>query len=338
MTERRIAVVGAGQIGHIHAENLRSLAPRLRVVAVADPAPGAAAALAADLGCEAVEDWRELVDRPDVDAVAVCSPTSFHAEQVAAFAEGGKHVFCEKPLAGDVAGADRACAAADAAGIVLQVGYNRRFDRSFTAVREAVVAGRVGRPLIVRITSRDPKPPPRASLEQAAGAAVLFLNTTSHDLDLLRFVTGAEIVSVSAHGASLASDDARELGLDDTAVTTVTFDTGAFGVIDNCWLSAYGYDQRLEVHGTAGMAEARNELRDTTDFADAQGFHTPPLPHFFLDRYGPAYMRELEAFADALAGGPVPVTGRDGRAAVAAAEAAARSAAERRIVRLDELG
>ena len=337
MTGHRIAIVGAGRIGRLHAENMRSRVPRLRAVAVADPARDAAAALAADLGCDAVVDWRELAGRPDVDAVVICSPTSLHAEQVVAFAEAGKHVFCEKPLAADVAGADAALAAAEATGIVLQVGYNRRFDRSFAAVREAVAAGRVGRPLIVRITSRDPAPPPRSYLEQAT-PGILFLDTTSHDLDLLRYVTGAEIVAISAHSASLVSQDALELGLADTAVTTVTLDTGCFGVVDNCWVSAYGYDQRLEVHGTAGMAEARNELRDTTDFADAAGFHAPPLPHFFLDRYGPAYVRELEAFADALEGGPVPVTGRDGRAAVAAAAAAARSATEARIVRLDELG
>jgi myo-inositol 2-dehydrogenase / D-chiro-inositol 1-dehydrogenase len=336
MAVRGIAIVGAGRIGRLHAVNLARI-PGLRPVVVADPAPGAAAALAAELACEAVEDWHDVVSRPDVDAVAICSPTSLHVEQVVAFAVAGKHVFCEKPLASDARGADRALEAAEAAGIVLQVGYNRRFDRSFAAVRETVAAGRVGTPLIVRVTSRDPEPPPRVYLEHS-GPSVLFLDTTSHDLDLLRFVTGAEIVAVSAQGASLVSDDARELGLADTAVTTVTFDTGAFGVIDNCWRSAYGYDQRLEVHGTDGMTEARNELRDTTDVADARGFHSPPLPHFFLDRYAIAYLLELKAFAAALEGDAVPVTGQDGRAAVAAAQAAALSAAESRIVRLDELG
>jgi myo-inositol 2-dehydrogenase / D-chiro-inositol 1-dehydrogenase len=331
----RVAIVGAGRIGRLHGENMARM-PGLKTVVVADPAPGVAAALAADLGCEAVEDWRELVDRPDVDAVAICSPTSLHSEQVVAFSGSGKHIFCEKPLAGDVAGADVALAAAEAAGIVLQVGYNRRFDTSFAAVRETVAAGRVGKPLIVRITSRDPQPPPRDYLVHS-GPQALFLDTTSHDLDLLRFVTGAEIAEISARGASLFSEDARELGQPDTAITTVTFDTGAFGVIDNCWLSAYGYDQRLEVHGTTGMTDARNEQRDTTDVADATGFHRAPLPDFFLDRYAGAYVRELESFAAALEGAPVPVSGRDGRAAVAAAQAAALSAAESRIVRLSEL-
>ena len=334
MAEHRVALVGAGRIARLHAENAAARVPLLRLVAVADPAPGAAAALASELGCEATEDWRELLARDDVEALLVCSPSRLHPEQIVAAARAGKHVFCEKPIAAEVAAADRAVEAAEAAGIVLQVGYNRRFDRSFAAVREAVASGRVGEPVIVRVTARDPEPPSRDYLEQTPG---LFVDTTSHDLDLVRFVTGAEIVEVSARAASLVSDDARELGLADTAVTLVVLDTGALGVIDNCWRSSYGYDQRLEVHGTAGMAQARNEVRHTALVADEAGLHEPALPHFFLERYAPAFVRELEAFADALDGAPVAVTARDGRQALAAAAAALRSAQEGRAVRLDEL-
>jgi myo-inositol 2-dehydrogenase/D-chiro-inositol 1-dehydrogenase len=323
----RIAIVGAGRIGRLHAENLARV-PGLELVAVADPEPGEGVTVA---------DWRELLERPDVDAVAVCSPTALHAEQVAAFAEAGKHVFCEKPIAADLAGADQALAAAEAAGIVLQVGYNRRFDRNFAAVRAAVASGRVGRPLIVRITARDPEPPSRSYL-QGRGPGTIFVDTTSHDLDLVRFVTGEEIVEVSARGGSLVSDDARELGMVDTAVTTVVTASGTLATIDNCWVAAYGYDQRLEVHGSDGTAQAGNERRDTTVLADGAGFHTPALPYFFLDRYAESFVVELQAFAAALDGAPVPVTGRDGRAALAAAQAAALSAVESRIVRLDELG
>jgi myo-inositol 2-dehydrogenase / D-chiro-inositol 1-dehydrogenase len=174
----------------------------------------------------------------------------------------------------------------------------------------------------------------RSYLEGTPG---IFVDTTSHDLDLVRFVTGAEIVEVGARAASLVSDDARELGLADTAATTVVLDTGAIAAIDNCWYSSYGYDQRLEVHGTAGMVQAQNEQQDATLVADAAGFHAPPLPYFFLERYAPAFVRELEAFADALDGAPVAITGRDGRQALAAAIAATRSAREGRFVRLDEL-
>jgi myo-inositol 2-dehydrogenase/D-chiro-inositol 1-dehydrogenase len=327
MAVRRIAVVGAGRIGQLHAGNIARV-PGLELAAVADPAPP-------DLRYETVADWRELLERPDVDAVAICSPTAFHAEQVAAFAEAGKHVFCEKPLAADLASADRALAVAEARGTVLQVGYNRRFDRNFAAVREAVASGRVGRPVLVRMSSRDPEPPPRSYLE-GRGPDTMFVDTTSHDLDLVRFVTGEELVAVSAQGAALVSEDARELGMVDTVVTTVVTESGALAAIDNTWRSAVGYDQRLEVHGTEATAQAGNVRRDTTTLADGAGFHTPPPPYFFLDRYAESLLAELEAFAAALDGAPVPVTGRDARAALAAALAAARSAAEGRTIRLDE--
>ena len=332
----RVGILGAGRIARLHALNLGAHVARLHAVGVADPLPGAAAALAGELGCTAHEDWRELVARPDVEAVIVCSPTGQHGGQIEACALAGKHVFCEKPIAVDLAGADRAVEAADSAGVVLQIGYNRRFDRNFAAVREAVAAGRVGRPAIVRVTARDPEPAPRRLLERIPG---LFIDTTSHDLDLVRFVTGAEIVEVSARAGALVSEDARELGMVDTAVTTAVTEEGTIAVIDNCWRSPYGYDQRLEVHGTEGLAQAGNEVRDTTLVADATGFHAPVLPHFFLDRYAATYVAELEAFADALDGArPVAVGGRDGRAALAAALAAERSSVEGRVVRLDELG
>ena len=334
MGEHRVALVGAGRIARLHAENVAASVTRLRLVAVADPAAGAAAALAADFGGYPVDDWRQLLDRDDVDALVLCSPSAIHPEQIAAAAEAGKHVFCEKPIAADVESADRAVAAAEAAGIMLQIGYNRRFDHSFASVRNTVATGRIGKPVIVRITARDPEPPPRAYLEHTPG---LLVDTTSHDLDLVRFVTGSDIVEVTARTASLVSADAAAFGLADTAVTTVVLDSGALGVIDNCWLSTYGYDQRLEVHGTEGMVEARNEVQNRTVIADAAGFHAPTLPYFFLERYAPAFVRELDAFADALDGAPVAITGWDGRQALAAAVAAKRSAEEDRIVRLDEL-
>src|SRR5207249_3671930 len=155
-----VALIGAGRIARFHAENLVAGVPGLRLVAVADPAAGAAGELAAQAGCEALEDWRELLGRQDVDALLLCSPSGLHPEQITAAADAGKHVFCEKPIGSNVASADRAVASASAAGIVLQIGYNRRFDRNFAAVRAAVAAGRVGRPLVIRVTSRDPEPSP----------------------------------------------------------------------------------------------------------------------------------------------------------------------------------
>ena len=331
MGEHRVALVGAGRIGRLHA-GAASKVERLSVVAVADPALDAAEELAAAVGCDALGDWRELLGRDDVDALLLCSPSGAHAEQIRAAAEAGKHVFCEKPIASDLAAADEAVEAATSAGVVLQIGYNRRFDRSLAALRDAVASGGVGDPVLVRITARDPEPPSRTYLSHTPG---LFVDTTSHDLDLVRYLTGREIVEVSATAASLVSADARELGHADTAVTTVVLDTGALGVIDNCWCSSYGYDQRFEVHGTRSTAEVGNAARDTVRSADAAGLHSSPPPHFFVERYGPTFTAELEAFAGALDGGPTAVSGHDGRQALAAALAAAVSAKERRPVRLD---
>ena len=325
MAVHRVAVVGAGRIGRLHAENIARV-PGLELVAMADPAPGEGVTAA---------DWRELLDRADLDAVVIGSPSAEHAGQIEAFAAAGKHVLCEKPLATDLASADRALAAVHEAGIVLQVGYNRRFDPNYAAVREAVASGRVGRVLIVRITARDPEPPSPAYLE-GRGPETLFVDTTSHDLDLVRFVTGEDIVEVSARGSALI--DTGSPGMVDTSITTAVTTSGALAAIDNTWRSAYGYDQRLEVHGTDGTAQAANERRDTTTFADDAGFHMPPPPYFFLDRYAASFVTELQSFAAALDGAPVAVPGSDARAALAAARAAALSAAESRIVRLAELG
>jgi myo-inositol 2-dehydrogenase / D-chiro-inositol 1-dehydrogenase len=331
-SEHGIGLVGAGRIGRLHAANV-ARTEGLRLTAVADADPEAAEACARETGAAPVS-FEELLARDDVAALLICTPPGEHAEQIALSAGAGKHVFCEKPLAADLAGADGALAAVERAGVVLQVGYNRRFDRNFAAVRAAVDEGRVGTICLVRISSRDPDPPPPDYIRVSPG---LFFDTTSHDLDLARFLAGSDIVEVSARGAVRFSAEVRKVGGVDTAATTAVFESGALAVIDNCWRSAYGYDQRVEVHGTDGTAAARNEVTTTTVVADAEGFHEPVLPHFYLDRYADAFRRELEAFAAALDGAPVPVTGHDGRQALAASVAADRSHREGRVVGLAEL-
>jgi myo-inositol 2-dehydrogenase / D-chiro-inositol 1-dehydrogenase len=326
-----VGLIGAGKIGRFHARTLASGIPSLRLAAVADAEPGAAAALADEVGCEAT-DVDALLGQ--VDAVLITTPPDTHAELIAKAAADGRHIFCEKPLATTVEDARRALAAAESAGVLLQIGYNRRFDDRFRDVRDAVAQGRIGTPWLVRISSRDPAPPPAAYLPHSGG---LFLDTTSHDLDLARFVLGAEITEVAARGASLVDPNAAAIGDVDTVVLSLAFSNGAFGAIDNCRASAYGYDQRLEVHGSGGLAAADNDRRRSATLADAAGFHEPTLPDFYIDRYGPAFVRELESFANALQGGEVEVSGRDGLAAVVAATAARRALDEGRVVRIEEL-
>jgi myo-inositol 2-dehydrogenase/D-chiro-inositol 1-dehydrogenase len=328
-----IGIVGAGRIARVHA-TYAAISDDLRLAAVADVDPGPARALADELGCDALVSAEELLGRDDVDAVLVTTPPDTHAALVVAAAEAGKHVFCEKPLAQTVDDAKRAVAACDRAGVVLQVGYNRRFDENFRGVRDAVQSGRIGTPWLIRISSRDPAPPPATYLPVSGG---LFLDTTSHDFDLACFVLGAEIVEVATSATAVTDANARTIGDVDTAVVTLQFSNGVIGAIDNCRSSTYGYDQRLEVHGSEGMAQAANEATTTVTIADAHGFHSPTLPHFYMDRYAPAFRRELASFARALGGQDPEVSGTDGLAAVVAATAAKRALDERRAVRLADI-
>src|SRR5581483_7064120 len=329
----RIGIVGLGRMGRLHATNIGERVHRLELVAASDPAESAGAA-ARELGIPLLPDWRELVARPDVEAVLVCSPADHHAEQIAVAAGAGKHVFCEKPLGRTLPEIERVLAAVDEAGTVLQVGFNRRADRNFAGLRERLVAGELETPWLLKITSRDPHPQPKEYVLDSGG---LFVDMAIHDFDLARFLLG-DVVSVSATGGALVDPELAELGDVDTAITTLTFASGALGVIDNCRRASYGYDQRVEVHGRLGMLAAENELASTVQLADASGFHRPPLPEFFLDRYGDAYARELEIFAAAVAGEAPPLAdGVDGQQAVALAVAARLSLAEQRTVPLTEV-
>jgi myo-inositol 2-dehydrogenase / D-chiro-inositol 1-dehydrogenase len=327
-----LGLIGAGKVARVHAGNV-ARTNGLRLAAVADVVFEAARSMAQEYGGETT-DPESLLERADIDAVLITTPPDTHAELVIAAAAAGKHVFCEKPLAQTVDDARRASEACEGAGVLLQVGYNRRFDLNFRGVRNAVREGRVGEPWLLHITSRDPAPPPREYLPRSGG---LFLDTTSHDFDLARYVLGSEIVDVAARATSLADPNAKAIGDVDTAVVSVTFANGAIGSIENCRVSAYGYDQRVEIHGSSGMVRADNELSSTVTVADADGFHAPTLPHFYLDRYRPAFRRELESFLRALDGEAPEVSGRDGVAAVAAAAAAKRAYDEQRTVRLDEV-
>jgi myo-inositol 2-dehydrogenase / D-chiro-inositol 1-dehydrogenase len=310
-----LGLIGAGKVARVHAANLARL-ESARLVAVADAVPEAARSLADEVGCDAVS-VDALLERADIEALLVTAPPDTHAALIERAAAAGKHVFCEKPLATSLGDARWAVDAAERAGALLQIGYNRRFDPSFRSVRDDIRGGRIGRSLLLRISSRDPGPPPAEYLPHSGG---VFLDTTSHDFDLARFVLDADIADVAVRGSSLVDENAAAIGDVDTLVAAISFSNGAFGAIDNCRTSAYGYDQRLEVHGTDGLAQAEN------------------VPsHFYTDRYEEAFRRELESFVAALDGAELEVTGRDGLAAVAAAEAARRSLDEARVVRLEEV-
>ena len=277
---------------------------------------------------------RHLLRDPGIDAVAICSSTDTHARIIEDAAAAGKHVFCEKPIDFDLARIDRALGAVARNGVKLQVGFNRRFDPSFRRVREVVASGSVGEPHIVRITSRDPAPPPIEYVRVSGG---IFLDMTIHDFDMARFLVGREVEEVYASGGVMVDPAIGEAGDVDTAVVTLRFEGGAIGVIDNSRRAVYGYDQRVEVFGSAGSVAADNNYPNTTVISDGASVRRDLPLNFFVERYTPAYIAEMQAFIECVRSDlPPPVTGADGRAPVVIGLAARRSLAENRPVRLAE--
>jgi myo-inositol 2-dehydrogenase / D-chiro-inositol 1-dehydrogenase len=332
-----IGVIGAGRIGKLHADNLVNRVAGARVLAIADVVPEAANVAAAKLNIPlATADYREILANPDIQAVAICSATDTHSQIIIEAAQSGKHIFCEKPIDYDLSRIDAALQAVDKAGVALQIGFNRRFDPNFSRVHDLVQSGAVGDPHVLRITSRDPAPPPIAYVKVSGG---LFLDMAIHDFDMARFLIGSPVTEVYAVGAVLVDPAIGEAGDVDTAIITLKFENGAVGVIDNSRQAVYGYDQRVEVFGSKGAASAENNTPSRTILSDASGVHTPLPLHFFLERYNDSYIIEMQAFVNAIEKGqPTPVSGLDGRAPVVIGLAATRSLQENRPVKISEIG
>lgn len=331
----RIAVLGCGRIGQMHAELLARRVPGAAVAYVYDAVPAASAAVGERLGVPVADSVDEILASDGVDAVAICSSTDTHVELMVAAAEAGKAIFCEKPISLDLELVDRGLAAVDKAGVPLMIGFNRRFDPTHKAVRDAVQSGQVGDVHLVRISSRDPAPPPIAYIKVSGG---IFCDMTIHDFDMARYVTGSDIVSVTAKGGVRVDPAIGEAGDLDTVVVLMEHANGAITTIDNSRQAVYGYDQRVEAFGSKGMASSDNPFTTTTVIRDASGSHLSTIPYFFLDRYIPSYLAEWEAFVATAHGAPSPVTGADGRAPLIAGLAAWRSYREGRTVLTSEIG
>ena len=334
--ELRLGIIGAGRIGKVHARTIVNRVPEARLVAIADPQRAAAEALASELRVpRALSDHRELLHDREIDAVLVCSSTDTHAAVVTEAAAAGKQIFCEKPLDLKLARIDAVLEAVSRAGVKLMMGFNRRFDADFARIRDEVVRGAVGEPHLLRITSRDPGPPPIAYVKVSGG---MFLDMTIHDFDMARFVMGREVEEVLAATAVLVDPAIGAAGDIDTAIVTLRFAGGAMGAIDNSRRAVYGYDQRVEVLGSTGMVANANHAADTVSHADAQGVHESLPLNFFMQRYAAAYEAEIRAFVECVAkGSEVPVGGVDAREATVIAYAALRSSQERRAVTTKEI-
>src|SRR5215216_7967912 len=303
----RFGVIGAGRIGKLHAKNLATRIPGATVAAIADVNLQAAQELADRLGVPATEaDYQELLADPGIDAVAVCSSTDTHAQILIAAAQAGKHIFCEKPIHLDLDTIDVALEAVEKTGVKLQIGFNRRFDPNFRKVRTMVAEDKIGTLHLLRITSRDPAPPPLSYIKVSGG---IFLDMTIHDFDMARYVAASEVVDVHARGAVRIDPGFAEAGDVDTALITLQHRNGCLTAIDNSRQAVYGYDQRVEAFGSLGVASSENPSAHGAVVRTANGASFAVLPYFYLERYLPSYIREWEAFVAAVAAGETPAVG-----------------------------
>jgi len=329
----RVGVLGTGRIGQMHADVLARQVPGARVAAVFDANSRVARDVGDRLGVPAAGSADEVITADSVDAVAICTPTAFHAEQIIAAARAGKAVFCEKPVSLELAEVDRALAAVAEAGVPFQIGFNQRFDPGHAAVAAAVANGDVGKPHLMRISSRDVAPPP---LDYARGSGGIFLDMTIHDFDMARFVVRSEVVEVYAAGRVLIDPALEIIGDLDTAVVTLVHENGCLTTIDNSRQAVYGYDQRVEVFGSEGMAVSENQPAHGAFFRDRKGVHGATLPYPFLERYAMSYIAEWLEFVAALSDCRAPSVGlADARPPIVIGLAAWRSIRERRPVRVE---
>ena len=328
----KVAILGAGRIGRVHAASIRA-DRRSRIAAVFDVVQGAAEALAAEHGV-AVRPLDAILADPSIDAVLVASSTDTHAELIERAVAAGKAIFCEKPIDLDLARARAVQAVTDAYDRPVMMGFNRRFDPNFAALKAALDDGRIGRPETLAVTSFDPAPPP---IDYIAVSGGLFRDMTIHDFDMCAFLFGLP-GTVTAHGSNLVDPAIGAAGDIDTAVVVLSYADGRLATIRNSRRAPYGYDQRVEVAGSKGLLSVDNETQSRVSLATEEGVSIAKPVHFFLERYMRAYEAEWSAFVDAvLDGSPVPATVADGVNALMLAEAANRSLAERRSVALSEV-
>ncbi len=317
----RIGLLGCGRIGQVHALTLAGV-EGAELIAVSDFVPEAAQALATKYNAKAVTS-DEVIASPDVDAVAICTPTTTHFDLIHQAASAGKAIFCEKPIDLSTARTRQCIQAVEAVGVPFMTAFNRRFDPSFAHLEAQLRAGAIGDIELVTILSRDPSPPPISYIEQSGG---LFRDMMVHDFDMARFLLAEEPVKLYAAGSSLVDPAIGKVGDVDTAAVTLETASGRICQISNSRRSTYGYDQRIEVHGSKGLLKGENQMEHSVVHANADGFTGAPTQHFFLERYARAYAREMEHFVAAVGSGATPSPSiQDGLRAQMLADAAQKS-------------
>lgn len=326
----KLGLLGAGRIGITHAGAVMAV-PDATISAIFDPVDAAAeAAIKITGGKRATVE--EIMASPEIDGVIIATPTDLHADQIELAARAGKAIFCEKPIDLSIERVRQCLDTVKKSGVVLMVGFNRRFDKSFGRLKAEIEKGSVGEVELVQITSRDPAAPPVEYIKRSGG---IFRDMMIHDFDMARWLLGEEITEVCATGSALTDPAIAEANDYDTATATLRTKSGKIAVITNSRRASYGYDQRIEVHGSLGMAEAGNHRATSVTIASGDGYKTDPLLDFFMERYADAYSAELQTFVKILQGEPVLFPdGQDGLRALALADAALASLQAGKTVRL----
>ncbi len=332
-----IGIIGAGRIGKVHLESISYRVKDATVKAVADPFMNdETKAFIEGFGVKEIySDYHKILEDPAIDAVLICSSTDTHSSISVEAINAGKHVFCEKPVDHSIEKINNVKKALEGKNLKFQVGFNRRFDHNFAAVREAVEAGKIGETHIVKITSRDPEPPNPAYIKVSGG---IFLDMTIHDFDMVRFLSGSEVEEIYVNSAVLVDPAIGEQGDVDTAIITLKLANGALAMIDNSRKAAYGYDQRAEVFGSKGMVATANDTLSTAVFSGADGIIGEKPLYFFLERYMESFATEMRSFVDSVINDkPVKVGIEAGLQSVLIGLAARKSVEEHRPVKLSEL-
>jgi myo-inositol 2-dehydrogenase/D-chiro-inositol 1-dehydrogenase len=329
----RFAILGAGRIGQVHAAAIAST-PGATLVAIAEPLAEVAKSVSERFGC-AIRSIDEVLRAEDIDAVVICTPTDTHADLIERFVQAGKAVFCEKPVDLSIDRVKACLTTVEAEKGTLMVGFQRRFDPDFQALKRAIDEGRIGAVEMTTLTSRDPGPPPYDYIKRSGG---IFRDMTIHDFDVARWLLDEEVESVFAAASVLTDPEIGRLGDHDSVNVILTTGSGRQCTITNTRRATYGYDQRIEVHGSKGSVSAENHREARIEIADASGYTRPPLLNFFMSRYTAAYANEIAAFVDAVQNRtPIANDGRAGLMALALAEAALKSVAEGRAVMVSEV-
>ena len=335
----QVGIIGAGRIGQVHLRGIASGVPNACIRSLADPAISPQAEqLAKSLGVQhIVSDYHDIIDDPKIDAIILCSPTDLHAKISIEAIHAGKHVFCEKPVDHELSKIALVESALKNTGknLKYQVGFNRRYDHNFLALRKAVREGKIGDVQFIRVSSRDPQVPHAGFVKSSGG---LFLDMMIHDLDMIRYLSGSEVVEVYAQGAVLIDPAIGDAGDVDTATVSARMENGALALIDNSRQAVYGYDQRAEVFGSKGCVQNANDLPSTMVLSTVGGIFAEKPLWFFLERYMDSYRAEVRAFIDSIENDIEPEVGiADGRRTIQIALACKKSLDENRPVRIDEI-